>query len=269
MALRFWTGSCYHATKGRMTENARMADIEQSMPTAPLKAWQHGGGGAGGNAYSRMMRRSSTGGGGDEGPDDPVSLGGLDPTSITPDVQRLIDGLMEEIDTQRWRVAQAERRQELLEGLADQDSWLPTLNRRAFLRRLGAYLERPRPEDASVGTLVVIYLDNFEDIRRSAGLLAAREALRHLARQVVGSLRASDVVGSIGGAGLAILFTTGDPDGAWVKVDQLMEAVATRPLTIGGSRLELRPIAVSRPLETGETAEAALSTIEDRLRRTV
>ena len=244
-----------------------MADIEQSMPTMPLKSWQQGGNsGDGRNAYARMMRRRYSHSGGDMDPDDKISLGGVDPSSITPDIQRLIDSLMEEIDTQRWRVAQAEHRQDLLEGLADQDSWLPMLNRRAFLQRLKGYLERPRTDSSANGTLVAIYLDNFEDIRRSAGLLAAREALRHLSRQVVGSLRASDIVGSIGGAGLAILFTTGEPDGAWVKVDSLLEAVSSRPLTFDGQHLELRPIAVSRALDLGDTADTALARVEEGLR---
>jgi len=245
-----------------------MGDIEQSMPTTPPRSWQQGGGGAYGPARRRRRGYAEDGGGGE--PDDPVSLHGVDPASITPDIQRLIDGLMEEIDTLRWRLAQAEHRQEFLEDLADQDSALPTVNRRAFLRHLGQFLERAAASPAPVpdGALVVIYLDNFEELRRAAGLPAAREALRHLARQVVGALRASDVVGSIGGAGLAALFTTGEPDGAWAKVDSLLATVAARPLTVDGVRLDLRPVAVRRPLEPGETAEVALAAAEARLRRT-
>lgn len=240
-----------------------MGDIEQSMPVNRVRPWQ------GTDAYDARRggrRRHGEGHGGHRHPDDgdQVSLQGLDPAELSPQLQSVINGLAQELDALRWRLQQAEKRQEYLEDLADQDAWLPALNRRAFLRKLGLFLEHAGSQGVQ-GAIAVIYLDNFEDLRREHGLAAAMEALRHLTRQAGGALRAADVLGAIGGAGVAALMTTAHPEGARAKLERLMATVASRPLTIGGASLHLTPVAVLQPLHVGEDAETALLEAEGRL----
>lgn len=242
-----------------------MSDIEQPMPVTRAAAWK------GTDAYEGRRRNRprrdpaarDPHNGGSEG--DRVSLHGVDPANVTPEIQGLIDGLMAEVDSLRWRLTQAEHRQGFLEDLADQDAWLPTLNRRAFLRDLGRFLDRAGAQPPA-GAVALIYLDNFDTLRRQAGLSAAQEALRHLARHVVGSLRAADVVGRVGGAGLAVLMTTAHLDGARAKVERLVAAMANRPLTLDHMTLPLHPVFVLRPLVAGDTAEGVLAEAEEMLR---
>lgn len=242
-----------------------MADIEQPMPTNRPRPW-HGTDAYEGRRGHQHHREDRRGGHRDTDAGDHISVHGLDPERLTPQVRTVIDDLAGELEATRWRLQQAEKRQAFLEDLADQDAWLPALNRRAFLRDLGVFLDHAGSTGVQ-GAVALLYLENFEDLRRVHGLSAAREALRHLARQVGGALRAADVVGAVGGAGLAVLMTTADPEGARAKLERLTAAVAARPLTLGGALLTLRPVAVLHTLDEGESAETALAEAEALLLR--
>jgi GGDEF domain-containing protein len=244
-----------------------MSDIEQPMPVSPPSRWQGGRGyGSGGQSSGHRAAAGRDHHAVDAAADVDVSLSGVDPASVTPEVQHLLDGVMAELDNLRWQLEQSHHRQVYLETLADQDACLPALNRRAFLRDLGRFLDRAGP-DAVAGALGVLYLDNFDVLRREVGLAVAMDALEHLVRSVATALRETDLIGAIGGAGIAVLMSTARPEAARAKLDALAAALSRQPLTRGGLRLSLSPVVVLYDLHVGDTAESALAAAEALLLR--
>lgn len=100
----------------------------------------------------------------------------------------------------------------------DQDILTGLLNRRGFERRAKA--------EMAVGsghtmTLVVCDLDHFKSINDTYGHSIGDEVLQQVARVLGGILRASDVVGRIGGEEFVFLLTQCDADNARTLVERV------------------------------------------------
>lgn len=180
----------------------------------------------------------------------------------------VIAALTQELAEARREVDIARRRCEHLEELADHHQFLPVLGRRAFTREVHHFLERMAESGVS-GTLALFYLSDYEDIHRESGIAAADYALTHMAGQIAGAVRAGDVVGAVGGAGIATLMPTSDTDGAERTVARLSEAFAERPLQRGAERLHPTVIAVSVALTVGDSVEGALEALDRQFRAKV
>jgi GGDEF domain-containing protein len=112
--------------------------------------------------------------------------------------------LLAEIERLKGDLVQAEGKIAELEVRADVDPLLDILNRRGFereLKRSLAYVARYGTDAA----LVFIDLDGFKAVNDRHGHGAGDALLKAVARQLTGHVRASDVVGRLGGDEFGVL----------------------------------------------------------------
>lgn len=193
---------------------------------------------------------------------DVASVLGLPDSAVTPAVLKAVTGLLGEVDRQRWLESQNRRRQAYLEGLVDQDAVAPCFNRRGFMRELEGLLITGHGS----GTLVVLHVAGVEHLRQVQGIAAGEGALRHAAGHLVGSLRASDPVGLLGGSDFAVLLSGTELGAARDKIREVMERINARPFRWGDDNFPFALFAGYHVLQPGEDAESALAAA-DRARR--
>lgn len=193
---------------------------------------------------------------------DVASILGLPESVITPEVLRLVTGLLAEVDRLRWLDAQYRRRQAYLEGMADRDAVVPALNRRGFMRELEALLTTGSGD----GTLVVLHINGVEHLRQVHGIAAGDGALRHICAHLVGALRTTDLVGLLGGSDFAVLLAGTELFTAREKVRQVMERINLQPFQWLAQPYSFAMFSGYHILVAGENAEAALAAA-DRARR--
>ena len=193
---------------------------------------------------------------------DVASVLGLPESAITPEVLRLVTGLLAELDRLRWLDTQHRHRQAYLEGLADHDPVVAGWSRRGFMRELEALLTT----GAGEGTLVVLHVNGIEHIRQVHGLVAGDGALRHICANLVGWLRSTDLVGLLGGSDFAILLPGTGLAAAREKVRQVMERINLQPFQWLGQPYSFAMFSGYHVLATGEDGQTALAAA-DRARR--
>ncbi len=126
---------------------------------------------------------------------DPADDNGAEPS---PAVEEAILKLVAEIDHLREEIEQNNTRIRQLEELADRDPLAPVANRRAFLHEL----ERFNDLAERYGTpSSVIYLDlnGMKEINDRFGHAAGDEVIVSVSEALLANVRASDVVGRLGG----------------------------------------------------------------------
>ncbi|OAN44698.1 response regulator [Paramagnetospirillum marisnigri] len=193
---------------------------------------------------------------------DVASILGLPDSAVTPQVMAAVTRLLSEMDRLRWLDGQYQRRQAFLEGLAERDSVVATLNRRGLMRALEALLVTGGGD----GVLVVLHVAGIEHIRQVEGVAAGDAALRHIAAHLVGSLRGSDLVGLLGGTDFALVLTATDLVSAREKVRDVMARINAQPFVWLAQTHSFAMFAGYHILVAGESAEAALAAA-DRARR--
>lgn len=134
-------------------------------------------------------------------PDDPVDR--LLPSATTLRILRTLANQAMAAMTGAANVAK-------LEELARLDDLTGILNRRAFFERLDDELERCRRYGEAI-TLVMCDLDGFKQVNDSRGHPAGDAALRDFTRILQRNVRASDVVGRVGGDEFACILVGGEP----------------------------------------------------------
>lgn len=129
----------------------------------------------------------------------------------------------------REALAAAQARLAEAEGLADRDTLTPLLNRRAFLRELDraqAYVRRY----GGPASLVFFDLDGLKAINDRFGHPAGDATLKAVAARLMAHVRASDVVGRIGGDEFAVLLAKTNGFQAEAKAQSLADAIAAEPI---------------------------------------
>lgn len=168
-----------------------------------------------------------------------------------------VERLMAENRRLRDALRRAAKQVADLEELADKDSLTPVLNRRAFLRemsRMAAFAERYD----GLCSLLYFDLDGMKSINDGHGHGAGDAALSHVAQALVGNLRASDLVGRLGGDEFGVLLTQADRETARNKAENLAAAVAARRVDWHGASIPVRVSFGVHTLVLGETQEQAL-----------
>ncbi|MBC7953591.1 MAG: diguanylate cyclase [Rhodospirillaceae bacterium] len=194
--------------------------------------------------------------------DDVASVLGLPADQVTPAVMGALVPLLAEIDRLHFHSEQTERRLAWLEHQADRHSVVPCLTRRALVRELASLMSGG---DAH-GAVAVLQVAGVEALRQIHGLVAGEGALRHIAANIIGALRNTDVVGCLGGSDFAILMPGTDLDHARAKMDEICARLMNPPFTWLGQRIPLTPAFGLYTLREGDGAEQALATA-DRARR--
>lgn len=171
---------------------------------------------------------------------DVVDLSGISETEMTPRVREALDQLMAEVDTLRHELENSSRRIRELEELADLDVLLPIRNRRAFvreLRRMIAFAERYD----TPSTVMFIDMNDMKTINDTHGHDAGDAALLHLAQLLTQHVRATDVVGRLGGDEFGVILTQSDATLGPEKAATLIDQATKTPLVLeNGASLTLK-----------------------------
>ena len=126
-----------------------------------------------------------------------------------------------------------------LQHLAAHDELTGLFNRRRFDEELRRELARAGRTDTE-GALLVLDVDRFRAINDASGHIAGDAVLRHLASVLRGRLRATEVIGRLGGDELAALLPGAGAEEARKAAEDLREAVrASRPV------VDAKPLAIT------------------------
>jgi len=189
---------------------------------------------------------------------DVVTIMGVLEADLTPKVRVALDKLLTEGRTLRRNLERARRRIEFLEQLADRDPLAPVLNRRAFVRELTraiAFAERY----GVLGSLIYVDINGMKRINDRHGHGAGDAALRHVAEVLLRDVRASDVVGRLGGDEFGIILAQASGHDAAAKAAALAKAIEGAPVTWQDTTLELRVSYGAYTFAGGEGVDEALS----------
>lgn len=121
--------------------------------------------------------------------------------------------------------------QQELVTLAERDPLTGLYNRRQFMRM--AEMELVRADRMPRGTsLLMVDLDYFKKVNDQHGHPAGDGVLQQVAGILLGSVRASDLVGRMGGEEFIVLLPYTTPDQAVVVAEKLRQALRAHPLKI-------------------------------------
>lgn len=186
-----------------------------------------------------------------------VSIAGIPEAELTPKVREAVLKLMEEAQTLRAGLKDAEAKIASLEDLADRDPMLDVLNRRAFLREVDRTLSMIGRYDMSA-SLVFLDLNGLKTINDGMGHGAGDAALAHVTSVLSANTRQTDFVGRLGGDEFGVLLTHADKAIATHKADELAALVQASPVEWNGERF---PVSVSigvAPIPKGATVAQAM-----------
>jgi diguanylate cyclase (GGDEF)-like protein len=126
-----------------------------------------------------------------------------------------------------WAAVEAMRAQLAeLELLADTDTLGPILNRRAFLRELGAAVE-VHGRHAVPAAVLFIDVNGLKSVNDTHGHEAGDAVILHVAEQLQSHVRISDTVARIGGDEFGVILTHLDEEAARAKAEALIAAINT------------------------------------------
>lgn len=169
-------------------------------------------------------------------------------------------------ETLRLRAAleEARRRIEELEALAHVDELTGVLNRRGFMQELSraqSYCERYGVPVA----LGLVDLDLFKQINDTHGHAAGDAVLVATARFLADHVRASDVVGRIGGDEFAVILWHAEAEQAAAKLQALVSALARVAVPYRDTTLSVTASGGAAPLAPGRAFETVLEEADRRL----
>ena len=195
---------------------------------------------------------------------DVATIMGVPEAELTPKVRAAIDRLLAEAQSLREELGRARRRVEYLEQLADRDPLAPVLNRRAFVRELTRMIAFAERYGVS-GSVLYFDIDGMKRINDTWGHAAGDAALKHVAEVLLRDVRASDIVGRLGGDEFGIILAQADAGAAAAKARSLAAAIAAEPVPWHDEALEL---GVSYGIYTfagGEAVDEALNAADDAM----
>jgi diguanylate cyclase (GGDEF)-like protein len=125
-----------------------------------------------------------------------------------------------------------------LQTLATTDSLTGICNRRHFLDLAGRELTRARRYDRGL-SLVVMDVDRFKTINDRFGHAAGDQALKGLASACQEILRASDIMGRLGGEEFGFVFPEVDEKAAFQATERLVAALAANRIHFQNNEMRL------------------------------
>lgn len=163
-------------------------------------------------------------------------------------------------------LAQLERQQRLLEGLAAADPLTGLDNRRAFFERVARQLAIT-PRDERLAALLMIDVDGFKPVNDRHGHAVGDRVLGVVAGALRAALQGRDIAGRFGGDEFCLLLVDVSPGEAGRRAERLRAAVAAQPVRVDGIEVPVTlsiGIAHARP-GRGVDLDALLATADRRL----
>jgi diguanylate cyclase (GGDEF)-like protein len=173
-------------------------------------------------------------------------------------------GLRVEVERLKAELAAAHAKIAELERYADVDPLLDVLNRRGFERELTrslAYVKRY----GTPAALVYLDLDGFKAINDQHGHAAGDRLLKAVADELTARVRASDVVGRLGGDEFGVLMWNVSGPQAGVRARELENRVEWLSLAQGPARLGVGASAGVVPLGPGLDAAAVIDAADQAM----
>jgi diguanylate cyclase (GGDEF)-like protein len=165
--------------------------------------------------------------------------------------------LVAEVEALKAELAAARAQIAELEVRADVDPLLDILNRRGFERELTrslAYVKRY----GTPAALLYLDLDGFKSVNDRHGHAVGDVVLKAVAAALVREVRASDVVGRLGGDELAILLWNVTEAAAAAKAEILEQTVETADLVPLGIDLAVGASVGAAMLDASDTAAGVI-----------
>ena len=156
------------------------------------------------------------------------SLSDIPKSELTPKVQSVMSLLMNEVDRLKEELSASKEKIVRLENIADEDTLVPVLNRRGFIRELDrviAYSKRYKTKTS----IMYIDVDRFKSINDTYGHKVGDLALRHIGLFLTNKVRQSDIVARLGGDEFAIILQNVGYKAATIKARQLEEHIKNMP----------------------------------------
>ena len=158
----------------------------------------------------------------------------------------------------RAALADAQRRIEELEALAEADPLTGLANARRFAREVERATGRAT-RHATPAALVGFDLRNLAAINARHGRAVGDAALAHLARTLSSLIRASDQLARTGGSELVLLFDHLDADSAIETSERLQRCIARTPLDLGSDKVPLEVVVATTGIMPGDEPEGVLA----------
>lgn len=143
------------------------------------------------------------------------------------------------------RTAQLETEKTALEAArrelhvqATHDSLTGLFNRAAILEQLEREVSRAARDGEPLG-VILADLDHFKTVNDQYGHLCGDEVLREVADRFRSAIRSYDVAGRYGGEEFLILFPGWDPENGVDRIDDLLDAIRSRPIHGNEAEIEL------------------------------
>jgi len=126
-----------------------------------------------------------------------------------------------------------------LQELATIDFLTQLPNRRHFMLQSEAALARVRRADSRVASVLMFDLDNFKALNDRWGHEVGDHALSHFAALLRAEVRASDIVGRVGGEEFAMVLPDTGTDAAIALARRIQQRMSQSPLPCGDKQIEL------------------------------
>lgn len=126
-----------------------------------------------------------------------------------------------------------------LQVLATHDSLTGLFNRAAILEHLDREISRSIRKGEPLGVMLAD-LDHFKSVNDEHGHLCGDEVLREAASRYQAAVRSYDIVGRYGGEEFLILFPGWNPDSGAGRIDEVLDAIRSRPFRLESGDAGLR-----------------------------
>lgn len=187
-----------------------------------------------------------------------ASVLGIPESEFTPKVRDAIMGLMSEVDNLRRELNQTRARLDEVEKSADQDSMLPLLNRRAFVRELTRHISLAGRYNTPT-SLIYFDLNRMKQTNDTLGHAAGDAVLAHFAEVLTAHVRDSDCVGRLGGDEFGVLLSHANQERALKKADDLAKKLEASPTKWNGNVIPVSFAYGAFELKSGDNPDVAMA----------
>lgn len=193
-----------------------------------------------------------------------ISIQGVPLEDLTPEARSALIKMLEDLDRLRGEVNWGRDRVRKLEKMVDAHSFLPVMNRRAFMRKLENMLDHAAQMSAQA-SLILIHMANADAIRRQRGTKAYHHFMDHVCRVLLSTLHPTDQIGSLGGNDFAILLMLGDDATAEQFCQTITESFNNQPCLWAGEDLPVAVLVGHAPITQGKSPETVMAEADSKL----